>query len=38
MRILLIGCLCAATAGAAFADLFVIGNKGTMAYYPWRGC
>jgi hypothetical protein len=38
MRTLLIGCLCAAAVGAAFADFFVVGSKGTMAYYPWRGC
>jgi hypothetical protein len=38
MRILLVGCLCAAAVSAAFADFFVIGSKGTMANYPWYGC
>lgn len=38
MRLLIVGCLCAAAVGAAFADLFVVGAKSGMAYYPWRGC
>jgi hypothetical protein len=38
MRILIVGCLCAMAVGAAFADHFVVGSKGSMAYYPFRGC
>lgn len=38
MKLMMVGCICALAAGAAFADLFVVGGKGTMAYYPWRGC
>jgi hypothetical protein len=38
MRVLVVGCLCALAVGAAFADQFVIGSKGSMAYYPFRGC
>jgi hypothetical protein len=38
MRVLVVGCLCAMAVGAAFADHFVIGSKGSMAYYPFRGC
>ncbi len=38
MRALIIGCLCAAAVGAAFANLYVIGSKSTNADYPWKGC
>lgn len=38
MRVLVVGCLCAMAVGAAFADYFVVGSKGSMAYYPFRGC
>lgn len=38
MRVLVVGCLCAMAVGAAFADHFVIGAKGSRADYPWKGC
>ncbi len=38
MRSLAVITICALAAGAAFADHFVIGNKCSMALYPFRGC
>jgi hypothetical protein len=38
MKFLAVGCVFALAAGAAFADHFIIGSKGSSANYPWRGC
>jgi hypothetical protein len=38
MRATVVVCVCALVAGAAFADLFVVGSKSGRAEYPWYGC
>jgi hypothetical protein len=38
MRVIVLSCCAALVAGAAFADLFVVGGKASESDYPFYGC